>query len=42
MNDLLSYSLDQGIATLAMDDGKVNAMSIPMLESIFFTILLRN
>ena len=32
MNDLLSYTLDDGIATLAMDDGKVNAMSIAMLE----------
>ncbi len=34
MNDLLSYTLDSGIATLAMDDGKVNAMSIPMLETL--------
>ena len=34
MNDYLSYSLDGGIATVAMDDGKVNAMSIPMLESL--------
>ncbi len=34
MNDLLSYTLDNGIATLAMDDGKVNAMSIPMLETL--------
>ena len=34
MNDLLSYSLDGGVATLAMDDGKVNAMSIPMLETL--------
>jgi enoyl-CoA hydratase len=34
MSDLLSYTLDSGIATLAMDDGKVNAMSIPMLETL--------
>ena len=34
MSDLLSYTLDGGIATLAMDDGKVNAMSIPMLETL--------
>ena len=34
MNDLLSYSLADGIATITMDDGKVNAMSIPMLEAL--------
>jgi len=34
MNDLLSYTLESGIATLTMDDGKVNAMSIPMLEAL--------
>ena len=34
MPDLLSYALDGGVATLAMDDGKVNAMSIPMLETL--------
>ncbi|MDJ0788066.1 MAG: crotonase/enoyl-CoA hydratase family protein [Myxococcota bacterium] len=34
MNDTLSYTLDGGIATLAMDDGKVNAMSIPMLTNL--------
>jgi enoyl-CoA hydratase len=34
MSDLLSYTLDNGVATLAMDDGKVNAMSIPMLETL--------
>jgi enoyl-CoA hydratase len=34
MSDLLSYTLDNGIATLVMDDGKVNAMSIPMLETL--------
>ena len=34
MSDLLSYTLEGGVATLAMDDGKVNAMSIPMLEAL--------
>ncbi len=34
MSELLSYRLDGGVATLAMDDGKVNAMSIPMLETL--------
>lgn len=34
MNDLLSYELEGGVATLVMDDGKVNAMSIVMLESL--------
>jgi enoyl-CoA hydratase len=37
MSDLVSYSLDGGVATLAMDDGKVNAMSIRMLESLHAT-----
>ena len=32
MSELVSYSLADGIATLAMDDGKVNAMSVPMLR----------
>ncbi|MCG8591298.1 MAG: crotonase/enoyl-CoA hydratase family protein [Proteobacteria bacterium] len=31
---LLSYALDDGIATLTMDDGKVNAMSVAMLEAL--------
>lgn len=34
MSDRVSYALEGGIATLAMDDGKVNAMSIPMLEAL--------
>lgn len=34
VNDLLSYTLQGGVATLVMDDGKVNAMSIPMLETL--------
>jgi enoyl-CoA hydratase len=29
-----AYELDGGIATIRLDDGKVNALSIPMLESI--------
>lgn len=34
MNPLVSYDLSDGIATLTMDDAKVNAMSIPMLEAL--------
>lgn len=34
MADLVSYALSEGVATLAMDDGKVNAMSIPMLGAL--------
>ncbi len=34
MADLVSYSLDGGIATLTMDDGKANALSIAMLEAL--------
>jgi enoyl-CoA hydratase len=30
----LVYSLDDGIATLAMDDGKANVMSVSMLRAI--------
>ncbi|HZR37301.1 MAG TPA: crotonase/enoyl-CoA hydratase family protein [Nevskia sp.] len=30
MDRLVSYSLDGGVATIAMDDGKVNAMSLQM------------
>jgi enoyl-CoA hydratase len=30
----LTYELDGGIATIAMDDGKVNALSIAMLEAL--------
>jgi enoyl-CoA hydratase len=34
MNDLVSYNLDGRIAEVTMDDGKVNALSIPMLEAL--------
>ena len=34
MNDFVTYTLEDGIATLMMDDGRVNAMSIPMLETL--------
>ncbi|MGH9098081.1 MAG: crotonase/enoyl-CoA hydratase family protein, partial [Acidimicrobiales bacterium] len=34
MGSLVSYRLDDGVATIGMDDGKVNALSIPMLASI--------
>ena len=34
MGSLVSYRLDDGVATIVMDDGKVNALSIEMLASI--------
>ncbi|MBI5104414.1 MAG: crotonase/enoyl-CoA hydratase family protein [Solirubrobacterales bacterium] len=34
MADLTSYALDGGIATITMDDGKVNALSVDLLGSI--------
>jgi enoyl-CoA hydratase len=34
MNDLVSYDLDGRIAEVRMDDGKVNALSIPMLGAL--------
>jgi len=34
MNDLTSYACDDGIATITMDDGKVNALGIPMLREL--------
>jgi enoyl-CoA hydratase len=34
MSELVSYALADGIATLTMDDGKVNAMSVPMLQAL--------
>lgn len=34
MTDLISYSLDDGVATITMDDGKVNALSSAMLGAI--------
>ena len=34
MAELVTYGLDEGIASIAIDDGKVNAFSIEMLEAI--------
>jgi enoyl-CoA hydratase len=34
VSDLATYELDGRIATITMDDGKVNALSIAMLESL--------
>ncbi len=34
MTELASYELEGRIASIAIDDGKVNAFSIPMLEAI--------
>jgi enoyl-CoA hydratase len=34
MSDLLTYSRDDRIARVTLDDGKVNALSIPMLREI--------
>ena len=34
MTELVTYELDDRIATIAMDDGKANAFSIPMLEAV--------
>jgi enoyl-CoA hydratase len=34
MRELVSYSLDDGVATLAMDDGKANVMSEAMLAAL--------
>jgi enoyl-CoA hydratase len=34
VDELTTYALDGGIATITMDDGKVNAFSIPMLRSL--------
>jgi enoyl-CoA hydratase len=34
MNELVTYELDGRIATITIDDGKVNALSIPMLRAI--------
>jgi len=32
MSDLLTYSRDERVASITLDDGKVNALSIPMLR----------
>ena len=34
MSELTTYDLDDGIATITLDDGKVNALSVAMLGSI--------
>jgi enoyl-CoA hydratase len=34
MTELVSYERDERVATIAMDDGKVNAFSIPMLKAV--------
>jgi enoyl-CoA hydratase len=34
MSDIVTYALDGGIATIRMDDGKANALSIPMLSEL--------
>jgi enoyl-CoA hydratase len=34
MSELASYELDGRIAKITMDDGKVNALSIPMLQAL--------
>jgi hypothetical protein len=33
MGDVVSYQLTEGIATIAMDDGKANALSLAMLSA---------
>ena len=35
VGERVGYELDEGIATIAMDDGKVNALSPAMLDEIF-------
>ena len=34
MSELTTYDLDDGVATITLDDGKVNALSVDMLASI--------
>src|SRR5215472_76043 len=34
MRALVTYRLEDSIATIAMDDGKVNVMSLPMLTEL--------
>src|SRR5690349_5415633 len=34
MSDLTSYALEDGIALIKMDDGKVNALGVPMLREL--------
>ena len=34
MGDMIDYQLEAGVATITMDDGKVNALSLAMLTSL--------
>ena len=34
MDDLIRYELQDGIATVTMDDGKANVMSVRMLNAL--------
>jgi enoyl-CoA hydratase len=34
MSELVTYEAGDGVATITMDDGKVNALSIPMLKAL--------
>jgi enoyl-CoA hydratase len=34
MSDLTTYELNDGVATIKMDDGKVNALGVPMLREL--------
>ena len=34
MTELATYELEGRIATIVMDDGKVNAFSVPMLQAV--------
>ena len=34
MSDLLTYSRDDRVASITLDDGKVNVLSIPMLREL--------
>ncbi len=34
MADLAAYEIDEGVATITLDDGKVNAFSVEMLKSV--------
>jgi enoyl-CoA hydratase len=34
MSDIATYTLDQGVATIRMDDGKANALSNAMLDGV--------
>jgi len=38
MTDLVTYTLDAGVATIAMDDGKANALSVAMLTELHAAI----